>query len=297
MRYKRILLVLLALSILATIVATTSHSKVVYEDLVTMTIDGFESPGEWVIKFSKFRSKNIAGDQTQPAEDDQNKWLKWLASDSYKREELLPDGVRKNAYLQGKEETILAIRGHWDFPGYNWLALEPSNVRPSKENLVKWLRLVADENWHPKRREAKWDRETGPNFIWLPGKVKELYVYIWGGNFNYDVEAHFQDFKGNDYILPVANLNYSCWRKHRIRIPSYIRQSRHTVPRTQPLKFLRFKVISNPYEDPSEFYMYIDYFHAYTDIYEPSCLGEELQFVENYWGEGSASSEETPPNP
>jgi len=290
MRLKKILFMFLLIPALLVDWSTLSHSNVVFEDIVTMTVDGFEVPDEWVIKFSKYRSKNWDNDLKKDYEESK-KWMKWVGTskDKNKREEILPDGVAKNVYLKSKENTILAIRGRWDFPGKNWLVLEPNNIRPSKEYLKNWLRLVADEKtFKPKRQE--WADGVNPNFIWLPGKVKSMALYVWGGNFDYDMECYVQDYKGNEYVLPIGNLKYKGWKKQEITVPSNIEQYRGQVPNTQPLKFIRFKLTANPYENPNEFYAYLDYFHAVTDIYEPNYYGEELQFVENYWGEGSTST-------
>ncbi|MDH4129678.1 MAG: flagellar filament outer layer protein FlaA [Spirochaetota bacterium] len=297
MHLKRMIILLVLLIGLLIDWSNIIHSKVNYENIITMTIDGFEKPGEWILKFSKFRSKNWDNDVKKEFEDP-NKWLKWLKVEDkspLRAEEILPDGVQKNMTLKETEKTILSIKGKWDFPGFNWLMIEPSNVRPAKQALTDWLRLVAKDNTYFPRR-LDWSKENHPNFIWLSGKAKELLIYVWGGNFDFNIEAHVQDFKGNDFILPMGNLNYKGWRNLKIPLPYNLRQSRHSVPNTQPVKFLRFKVYSDPKVDPSEFYMYLDYFHCHTDTYEPSFFGEELQFVENYWGERSATeTSSTPP--
>lgn len=288
MRIKHVLLGLIFIFTLMVDWSNVAQAKVLFENIITLTIDGFETPGEWVIKFSKYRSKNWDNDLTKEFEDS-NTWLKWIGTDTHKREEILPDAVQKNAALTEKEKTILAIKGKWDFPGYNWFVLEPNNVRPAKDALTDWLALVArDKTWEP--RKLSWDAKYNSNFIWLTGKTKSVSVYVWGGNFKYNLEAHFQDFKGNTFILPLSSLNYKGWRNLRTSIPNAFRQSQHRLPNTQPLKFMRFKVISDPYEDPWNFYMYIDYFHAIADTYEPSFFGEELQFVEKYWNQGNAGN-------
>ncbi len=292
MRFMRIFITIVILSVLMIDWSAKAYSKVLLENIITMTVDGFEEKGAWVIKFSRFRAKNWRGDQKGEREPSNN-WIKWLeASDNppYLREELLPDGVQKNTTLKESEKTILAIRGKWDFPGYNWFVLEPNNIRPAKDLLKKWLRLVAKsekDEYRPKRLE--WKKGIHPNFIWMTGKIKQMLIYVWGGNFNYSMETHFQDYKGNEFVLPVTKLNFKGWRNIKVVIPNAIRQSQHMTPNTQPLKFMSFKVISDPYADPTEFYMYLDYFHAITDTYEPSYFGEELQFVENYWGDAAAT--------
>ncbi len=284
MKYMRIILLIIVMFGLTIDWSNSLHSKIVLENLITMTIDGFETKGDWTIKFSKFRSKNWDGGKER---EDSNKWIRWLSPvGKTKREHILPDGVLKNSALKS-ENTILAIKGKWDFPSFNWFVLEPSKIRMSKDGSKRWLQLVTKKNSLLPRR-IEHNNKVHPNFIWITGKLKEAYVYVWGGNFNYDLEAHFQDYKGNDFILPISNLSYKGWKNLKITIPIALRQTRHKIPNTQPLKFLRFKVISDPYEDPSEFYMYIDYFHAIVDTYEQSFFGEELQFVEDYWGNGKS---------
>ncbi len=262
-----------------------AHSEVSHEAIVINTVDDFETPGEWVAKFSKFRSKNWEDSAKKPFQDS-NAWIKWLNSSSYKKGSILPEAVQKNPYLRDKEKTILAVRGKWDVSGYNWLVIEPNAIRPSKEYSLDWLRLVAkNKTFKPMR--TKWDKSVNPNFIWLSGNTKHLYIYVWGGNYNYKIECHLQDYMGNTHSIPFGDLNFKGWRKMRISIPFHIKQKSKSLPSVRPLKFLRFKIIADPYENPSEFYTYFDYFHVVTDIYEESYVGEELQFVYNYWDNGN----------
>ena len=58
MNWKKLLLIIPLFTFLLIDWSTNSHSKAPMENLVTMSIDGFEVPGEWVLKFSKFRSIN-----------------------------------------------------------------------------------------------------------------------------------------------------------------------------------------------------------------------------------------------
>lgn len=254
-------------------------------NLIRMTVDGFESPEEWIAKFSKYRSKNWESDLSKEYEPS-SRWIRWLSGEKFDSEVLVPSGVQKNVNLQDTEKGILALRGRWNFSGYNWMAIEPNAIRPAKQALLNWLRLVTRQDQEGfKPLDQNWKEENHSPFIWLSGQVQELFVYVWGSNYDYELELHLQDYKGDEHILPVGNLNYRGWKNLRIPIPSYIPQTDQGLPGTRPLKFLRFVIRSNPNEENLIFYAYMDYFHALTDIYEPRFFGEELQFVQKYWSE------------
>ena len=255
-----------------------SHER----NMTLITVDSFEEPGNWVVKYSKYRSKNWIDDLEQPYEEAQ-KWLRWLNADAYVgMHHILPQHIKTNNMLS-KERGVLGIRAKWDIQAYNWFILEPNNIRLASGLSEDALRLVADKNRGYLPREHKWDPKVQPNFIWMPEKVRDIFLFVWSGFYDYTVEAHFQDYKGNEYIVPMGNLKYKGWRSLSAQIPFRIVQTRKKVPSGQPLKFLRFKVISGKQSDHKGMYVYMDYFHAISNTYRDTFLGADLKYIDDFW--------------
>ena len=255
-------------------------------NMTLVTVDGFEKEGDWVVKYSKYRSKNWSDDLSKAYESG-DKWLKWLKLDDFQgknKYNILPQHIQMNSVLS-QEKTILGIRGKWDREAYNWFVLEPRDIRASSGLSDDSLSLVADKDNGYLPIGKKWDRDVNPNFIWMPGKVKDIFIFVWSGDYDYKLEAHFQDYKGNEYVVPIGDLNYKGWRSLGARIPRAMMQTQKRVPSSQPLKFLRFKVTSGKDADPKDVYVYVDYFHVTADIYREIFFGVDLKNVDNIWSE------------
>ncbi|HEB32587.1 MAG TPA: hypothetical protein ENI15_17220, partial [Spirochaetes bacterium] len=60
----------------------------------------------------------------------------------------------------------------------------------------------------------------GYNKVWLypkdeiviPGRVKKLDIWVWGGNYYYNLEAHVRDYRGILHKLPLGSLHFIGWK-------------------------------------------------------------------------------------
>ena len=111
----------------------------------------------------------------------------------------------------------------------------------------------------------------------IPGRVKSLDVWVWGGNFMYNMEMHIEDYIGYVHALPMGNLHYVGWRNLTVTIPTAIPQDEPYVPRVKGLKFLRFRLWSTPNERKDRFHVFLDYFKAVTDIFREQYDGYSLE--------------------
>ncbi|MBI4977845.1 MAG: flagellar filament protein FlaA [Spirochaetes bacterium] len=111
----------------------------------------------------------------------------------------------------------------------------------------------------------------------IPGRVKTLDVWTWGGNFMYSMEMHLEDYIGYVHALPLGTLNYIGWRNLTVTIPASIQQDEPYVPRVKGLKFLRFRLWSTPNERKDRFHIFLDYFKAVTDIFREQYDGDNLE--------------------
>ncbi len=271
------------------------------ENIITITVDSFDKPGDWVTKFSRFRSKNFVGDPTQPYEDN-SQWIRWISfqgaeglegnvhiPENFVKEDVLPDGIVKDTSLED-EKAILAIKSRWDFKGHNWIIIEPANPRVAKDGIEEKFSLIMDLETKKPLKNMSRDYKYHPNFIWLSGKTKELFVYVWGCNADYYLECHIEDHLGNVHELPFGSLNYKGWKNLSCKIPHYISQTQESIPQVQPIKFLRFKVYSDIKAIPDNFYIYLDYLHASVDIYSEPYFGQSLEDFQKIWNTGSSGS-------
>jgi hypothetical protein len=133
--------------------------------------------------------------------------------------------------------------------------------------------------------------EANPNI--LPGRIKVFDVWVRGSNYNYYLEAHFEDSWGMPHVLKMGNLNYRGWKNLSVNFPTSIRQSSNYLPRFRPLKFVKFVLWTQPSEQVGEFYVYFDHVKILTDIFEERFDGDTLadpEFTKNLWGTNAGAS-------
>lgn len=217
------------------------------QNIQTRVIEGFETPGTWEVKFSKFRSptfKKIEPGHTNPEAqqtiqpEDSQSWIAWFQA-SDRDFSFLPDGLPPD--VRGiTEKTILGVRATFEVPGYNWIVIQPKKPLP------------------------------------LYGIVKSLDCWVWGGGYNYDIEFIVMDYQGFYHTLPAGTINHYGWKNFRVQIPGWIPQKQRWLPRSKPLTFVRFKITSQPNAREDNFHVYFDYMQVQTDIYVERFNGDEL---------------------
>ncbi|MDR0456984.1 MAG: flagellar filament outer layer protein FlaA [Treponema sp.] len=163
---------------------------------------------------------------------------------------------------EGRSIKSLGIHGRFDRRGFNWIDLHP---------------VGAD----------------GAAFeIPMPGRVRYIDMWAWGSNLDYLVEAYVRDFQGVVHIIKLGSLAYTGWRNLRANIPGYIHQSKRVLPNLAQLRFIKFRIWTQPSENVDNFYIYLKQFKVLTDVFESTFDGDELadpDLVPQLWANGGNS--------
>lgn len=161
---------------------------------------------------------------------------------------------------QSESQKSLGLKCNWERKGYNWVDLIPEESQGK-----------------------------------LPGFVKSMDIWVWGANYNYDMQVFLEDYKGYIHDLDLGSLRYYGWRNLNTTIPNGIPQSEHYVPRTKGLRFKKFRINTTPGERVVNFHIFLDYFKFVTDSYKQQYDGWELEKMITERSEGADSGEQKAP--
>jgi hypothetical protein len=155
------------------------------------------------------------------------------------------------------------INGRFDRQGYNWIDIYPALAEKPDE----------------------------PYEIPLPGRVRNFDMWVWGANLRYYMEIYVRDYRGVVYPLRFGDISYIGWRNLQISVPSNILQSRRTIPNYAGLKFIKFRIWTQPVERVDNFYIYFKQFKVLTDMFDPLFDGNDLadpDHVQKLWASGAS---------
>jgi hypothetical protein len=188
-------------------------------------------------------------------------------------------GIKSDQNEFGEPRKVLGIQGSFDRKGYNYVEIipgKPADASTDEEEIV-----YEDIN-----TGTKWVHDP----IKIPGRVYHFDIWVWGSNYDYYLDAHFQDYRGMVHSFRMGDLRYAGWRLLRVVIPGSIPQSEPYIPKFKPLTFTKFVLWTRAHERVSEFYIYIDEMKVLTDVYEGRFDGDDLADLErtaDIWGAGS----------
>lgn len=111
----------------------------------------------------------------------------------------------------------------------------------------------------------------------FPGIVKSIDMWVWGGNYNWNLEVRLKDLNDIEYNLPMANLFYMGWLNHSIEIPNAIPQSEILVGLTKGLSIQKFRVTAAASERPDRFNVFFNTFKIISDTFRPNYDGGDLE--------------------
>jgi hypothetical protein len=155
--------------------------------------------------------------------------------------------IRQN---EDNELKSLGIWGRFDRRGYNWIDV------------------------YPVAKDA--GEDAAPEEIPMPGRVQNLDVWVWSGNFDYYVEAYIRDYLGVVHILYLGNLGYEGWKNLYAPSPNNVPQGKRQLPKLAGLHFIKFRIWTQPTERVNDFYFYFDQFKVLTDTFESLFDGDDL---------------------
>lgn len=209
--------------------------------LQTNTLEDFEKPDSWIVKYSRFR-KHTWKESALKTMEPSLKWISWKTMDPKS-----PDyRLLAKPEPPGKEgaggRTIMGVRGKFYTRGYNWIAVEPSQD------------------------------------LFLYGKVQRLRVWVWGGNFNYNLYIVFKNFRNQHFQVKLGNLRFLGWKQLHIDFKNYnLGQVDSWAPQNKPLQFVRFLIVSDVMESPDFFGIWFDDIRYDTDLYDQLFPGKALE--------------------
>ena len=166
---------------------------------------------------------------------------------------------------EGVELRSLGIQAAFDRMGYNFLEIIPVE----DEN---------DDNGNPV-----------PKGIPIPGRVKNIDLWVWGSNYNYYLDLHLMDHRGIVHVLRMGDLNFPGWRNLRVNVPSSIPQDVVYLPQRKGLELVKLVMWTRPTERVNGFFIYFDEIKVFTDVFEEPFDGDALTnpaLLENLWSSG-----------
>jgi hypothetical protein len=125
-------------------------------------------------------------------------------------------------------------------------------------------------------RGYNWVEFYPPGVIELPGKSKQIQIWVCGMKYNYTLEIYVEDYRGMIHKIEMGSLYFSGWRSLTRDLPSYIPQEEENYPKDRPLRITKIVVRADPYERIDRFYVYFDQIKVITDVYSEQFDGLEL---------------------
>jgi hypothetical protein len=157
----------------------------------------------------------------------------------------------------------LGIHGKFDRQEFNWI-----DIYPTKKD----------------------DSEGLPAEIPIPGRVRQLDMWVWGSNLHIFVEAYVRDHVGVVHTIKLGDVYYTGWKNLRAAVPTSIPQAKRKLPRRAGLSFVKFRVWTQPIERVDDFYLYFKQFKVLTDMFESYFDGDELadpEQVQKLWADAN----------
>lgn len=115
-----------------------------------------------------------------------------------------------------------------------------------------------------------------PKSIPIPGRVKNIDMWVWGANFNYTLYAHLRDFQGVDHVIRMGSLLFAGWKNLSAPISGAIPQARQYIPRFAGLELTKLVIWTAPDEKVDDYYFFINDINCITDLFETRFDGEDL---------------------
>ena len=110
------------------------------------------------------------------------------------------------------------------------------------------------------------------------GNVDQLDFWVWGANYNYNLEVLVRDAQGKVIVLPAGNLAFNGWRNIVVNIPGWLQQKSHLRSGPKHMTFVGFRIRSDAEEFVDNYTIFFDQIkyttNALSNIYDGYELGE-----------------------
>jgi hypothetical protein len=107
-----------------------------------------------------------------------------------------------------------------------------------------------------------------PNEEIIPGKAKEIKVWVLGRKLRHTLYIKLKDYRGILHKIKLGRLDFWGWREMDVMVPGWIPQSATYAMLDKNLYFVSFFVESDPFESAGTYYFYLDNFRIITDMSE-----------------------------
>lgn len=257
-------LVIFLVSLLLIVTAMTSVADEKAERLESVVLESFDNPEsdsaddlqartkDWVVLGSKFSSEEpVSEGSSDIIEYPIMKYVNKFPQSAFG---YAADPAGRNS---------LGIHAKWDRKGYNHVEIIPG--------------------------ERSDDGTFTVQPIEIPGKVQIIDMWVWGSNYQYDLEVHVQDYQGVTYVLDAGRIDFLGWKNMKVLIPVSIPQERKHLPQFQGLVLTKIVISTIPSERVDNFYVYIDHIKCLTDLHEDPYDGSDLtrqEVIDEIWSEG-----------
>jgi hypothetical protein len=139
-----------------------------------------------------------------------------------------------------------------DFPKSGFIKAGPTAILGGDKTLADNARSLSVAMLFD-RKEYNWvdiipGTKDKPTELQLPGRVKNLDMWIWSGNYSYYMEAFVRDYRGVVYTIPMGDLSFIGWKNLRINIPDNIPQAKKYLPKHEGLTLVKFRIWTRPTE-------------------------------------------------
>jgi len=245
---------IICLIIWACVMVSTAFGQYRNTNWTSRVLESFngndDAPYIWKTQSSRYISA-IRDESDQPVQDNEGNTAKYpilTFVEAFPRDAFRPLPEGDNPLRS------FGLNARFDRKGYNWIDLYP---------------VLAD------------DPDGKPFEIPMPGRVRELDVWVWGSNLRYYIEVYIRDYRGVVHTLKLGDISYPGWRNLCISIPNSIPQERRILPSYAQLEFVKFRIWTLPTERVDNFYIYIKQLKILTDIFEGLFDGSDLADPDN----------------
>lgn len=174
-----------------------------------------------------------------------------------KKIEGIPNSLRPYHKASDPTAQVLGVKAAFNRKGDNWFEVFPT----------------------------KGGEKFEPSFV---GTVTQIDFWVWGANYNYNLEVLVRDADGRVHTLKCGSLAFQGWRNVVVNVPGYIRQHSKLRSGRTDLSLVGFRIRSDSNEAVDDYVIYFDQLKYTTNTLANVYDGYDLRNAD--FGEASGSS-------
>ena len=221
----------------------------------TFIVDDFDNKGE------KNAYQNMAGTEL---------WT-WGVQTS----RFIEEGFPKKDFVPGQPNSLRVLN-------------RDKNAEP-KVLGIKTKFARKGENWFELYPEV----DGKPYEIPFVGTCTQIDFWVWGANYNYNLEVLVRDADGRVITLKCGKLTFHGWRNVVINVPGYIKQHSRIRSGRTDMTFVGFRIRTDSNEAVDDYVIYFDQLkyttNTLSNVYDGYAL-KDADFGDSENKSGSSSS-------